>query len=73
MGYNTSSTEWPSTGPKAEVKALLDNLFLLLDNSGKDAADQLAENVFTIDGTLVGPKGELTGREGSLSLWPEVL
>jgi hypothetical protein len=67
MGYNTASTEWPSTTPSAETKALIDNLFLTLDNDQAGAGDKLADNVFAPDGVLVGPNGKAEGAEGWFS------
>lgn len=64
MGYNTASTEWPSTLPSKEVKNLIDELFLILDNDGKDAGDHLADRVFAADGVLVGLRGKSKGSEG---------
>jgi hypothetical protein len=64
MGYNTASTEWSSSSPSTEAIALIDNLFLTLDNDQASAGDQLADNIFAIDGVLVGPNGRAEGSEG---------
>lgn len=64
MGYNTASTEWPSLSPSEGVKELIDELFLLLDNSGEGAGDQLADRVFASDGVLNGPAGKVEGSAG---------
>jgi hypothetical protein len=65
MGYNTASTDWPaSTALSAEVKALLDTLFLTLDNDQPGAGDELADNIFTGDGILMAAAGKAEGSEG---------
>lgn len=64
MGYNTASTEWPSISPSSEIKALIDELFLVLDSDKDGAGEQLADKVFMHDGVLVGPKGKFEGTEG---------
>jgi hypothetical protein len=64
MGYNTASTEWPSTPPSVETKALIDNLFLTLDNDKAAAGDELADNIFAVDGVLIGSNAKAEGPQG---------
>lgn len=64
MGYNTAATEWPSTSPSPQIKALIDQFFLLLDSDSLDTGDRLAETIFMPDGTMVGPGGAAEGSEG---------
>ncbi|KAH6700645.1 hypothetical protein BKA61DRAFT_740901 [Leptodontidium sp. MPI-SDFR-AT-0119] len=63
MGYNTAATEWPSTSPSPQIKALIDQFFLLLDSDSLDTGDRLAETIFMPDGTMVGPGGAAEGSE----------
>lgn len=70
MGYNTASTEWPSTAPSTATKALIDNLFLTLDNDQSGAGDELADNIFATDGILVGPHARAEGGDGSFFTTP---
>ncbi|EXJ63366.1 uncharacterized protein A1O5_11687 [Cladophialophora psammophila CBS 110553] len=49
MGYNTEGTEWPADNVTPSVKALIDRFFNLLDNTGSDVGNILADEIFAKD------------------------
>jgi hypothetical protein len=77
MSYTTANTEWPSAiAVSAATKAVIDTYFNLLDTNSREVGDRLAREIFTEDGVIIGPTGEIKGTEGMSTLAterPEIL
>ncbi|KAF9887167.1 hypothetical protein FE257_010421 [Aspergillus nanangensis] len=61
MGYPTDTTIWPRPLPSAEIRDLIDRLFLLTDTRTEDVGERLAKDVFTTDGRFMLPYGTFEG------------
>jgi hypothetical protein len=79
MGYNTESTEWPSSEVQPRVKVLIDRFFNLLDTTTDGVGDALADEIFAPDAKVQFGLQTFEGQERrptSLDLhkqYPEVL
>jgi hypothetical protein len=65
MGYQCENTVWPTSKELDEkTKKVVERFFTLMDDKSPDVGDQLADELFTADGSMHGGLGKAVGTDG---------
>lgn len=64
MSYTFQNTVWPPQDIDPAIKHLIQRYYTLADFNGPEAGDVLADEVFTENGTMIGPLRKISGSKG---------